>query len=145
MRAVVIRNVLIRNVDLGRDFLVQYLVHGERAPKVAFEIVESNLLFLQTRVEFLFGVGRPDLVQLALNVLVGSQQAQFFCPPHEDLVIDQLAQDAETKTSGLLADRLLIRTGSLVLIIFFYVRPIDLAATNCGCDFVAARLGGTAN
>src|SRR6266566_10030996 len=138
VRAVIIRNVLIGNVDLGRDFLVDHFVHGKRASKVAFEIVQSDLFFLQAGVEFFLGIRRPDLIQFALNVLVRGQQAELFRPPHENLVIDQLAQDAQTQAGRLLTHWLLIRARSLILIILLYVRPIDFAATNRRRYFLAA-------
>ncbi len=50
---VVVRNVLVGDVDLGGDFLVQDLVHGEGAAQIALEVVDRDLLLFQAGIKLL--------------------------------------------------------------------------------------------
>src|ERR1700691_6067579 len=114
---VIVGNVLIGNVDARSDFLVQYLVLGERPMQVTLEVVERYFLVLKVLVEFFGGIGRFDFVQSAVDFLVGCQQAEFLGTLHQDFRRDQFVQNAQAEAHGLLAYRLLIGTGRLVGVI----------------------------
>jgi hypothetical protein len=141
---VVIRNVLVGHVDLGGDFFVQHFVHGEGTAQIALEIVHRNLLFLQPGFKLFLGVGRLDLVQLAVHLFVGGQQSELLRPAHQDFVVNQFLQNAETQAGGLFSDRHLVRPGGLVLVILFHVSPVDFAAIHRGGDIIAGTLGSAA-
>ena len=93
MLVVVAGDVLVGDVDFGRDFLVQDLIDSDGAADIALEIRESDLLVLQPLIELLLGEGRFVLVKLAVNLFVSGEQTQLFRAAHEDLVIDHLVQN----------------------------------------------------
>ncbi len=114
MRVVVVGHVLVGNADLGSDFLVHHLVERQGTANIALEIVGGDVLFLQPGGELFRGVGRFNLVQFAVDFFVGGQQAQLLGPVHQNLVVNQFAQNAEAKTGGLFSDRLLFGARSIV-------------------------------
>ena len=142
---VVVADILVADVDLGSDFFVQDFFHGEGTAQVAAEILERNLLVSELLVELFLGVGRLDLVHLAVDFLVGGEEAEFLGTMHEDFVIDELAQNAEAKAGGLLAHGslrlLLLGAGGLVRIIFFHVGAKNFAAIDSRHHVGTALLG----
>jgi len=75
--------------------LVHHLVHGDGAANVALEIVERDLLLFQTLVELFLVLGRFDLVELAIDFLLGGQQAEFLGSAHHHLIVDHLPQNIQ--------------------------------------------------
>ena len=89
-----------------------------------------SLRSLQPLVEFLLRVRRLDLRQLAVHFLVGRQQAQLFRALHQDFVVDELAQNAQPQTVGLLRAGLLRGLGSLVVEVLLHFGAGDLVAIH---------------
>ena len=141
---VVVGDVFVGDVDLRRDFLVQHLVDGQGAAQILLEVVEGNPAFLQPLVELLLGEGRLDLGQLGVDFLVGSQQSQLFGALHQDLVIDEVADDFQLERVRLFGAGLLRRTGNLDIVELLHFGARDVAPIHGRHHVVADLLVVTA-
>ncbi len=77
-------------------------------------------------------VGRLYLVELGLSLFVGGEQAQLLGPLHHDLVVDELAQDAQPQALRLFLGGRLRRAGRLVGVVLVHFRAQDLLAVHVG-------------
>ena len=111
VRVVVVGDVLVGDVDFGRDFFVHHLLDGDGAPDVALEIGQGDFLSLSRLSNSSWVNGRLDFVVFAVDFFVGGQQAEFFGATHHDLVFDHLVQNVQAQRGGLLAGGRLLRRG----------------------------------
>ena len=140
MLVVIVGDVLVRDVNLGSDFLVKNLIDRERAADVSLEVLQTDLLVFQSGFELFTGIGRLVFVQLAVNLVVGSQQPEFLGAVHDDFVFNQLAQNVQPQAGSLLAGRLLVGACSLVLVVLLNIRAVDFLTINGSGDIVAHAL-----
>src|SRR6202044_3779562 len=121
-------DVFIGNVDLRRDFLVQYLIDGQGTAQVLLEVVEGDLPLLQSLVKLLLGEGSFDLGQLGVDFLVGSEQTQLLGALHQDFVVNQVADDFQAQSVRLFGAGLLRRTSDLNVVELLDLGAGDVAA-----------------
>src|SRR6185437_4105087 len=99
---VIVGNVLVGNIDLGSDLFVDDLLGGQRPANFAPDVIQRKFALLQSLIELLVGIRRSNFFQSAVYFLVGGQQPQFAGTMHQDLVFDQVFQNAQAQASSLL-------------------------------------------
>jgi len=127
------------------SFALSFLfVSSELPAQIPSKVVQRDVFFLKALLKFVLGKARFELIQLAVDLVIGSDQTQLFSPLHHDFIVDQVAKDAEPEAVGRFAAGLLRRAGGLIRIIFFNLGAGDRPAVYFSNHIAASSSIATA-
>ena len=130
IRVVKIRDVLIRDCNLGHYFTVQQFLDRKLPPQLEFQILHRHGLIFQPPLKLVFCVGAFQLGELVLHFTIACLEVQLLRLFEQNLVIDQLVKHVQLLRKRFFGRRLLplrVYPRAIVLVDFF---PLDLFSVH---------------